>query len=144
MTAGLHASQKNEYNITVLRGPSISEMLLSDEQIDFTGIDMPDVVLALSQEGVDRRKSLLARLVKKTLVLKAPGVDLPPSEAEEYFLDFKSQGIKPQDWALAALATMATHNRVISTDMLRDALATRFTGDILASVQSLVSQITVE
>ncbi len=144
MTAGLYATQKNEYNITVLRGPSISEMLLSEERIDYAGIGMPDVVMALSQEGVDRRKALLARLDKKTLVLKAPGVNLPPSAAEEIFLDFKSHGIKPQDWALAVLATLAKQNRIISTDMLRRALTTRFRGDTLASVLKLIDQITAQ
>jgi len=144
MTAGLYATQKNEYNITVLRGPSISEMLLSEERIDYTGIGIPDVVIALSQEGVERRTSLLARLDKKTLVLKAPGVNLPPSAAEEFYLDFKSRGIKPQDWALSALATLAKQNRIISNGMLRGALTTRFRGDILTAVLRLLNQITAQ
>ena len=58
LTAGLQTTQKNEYNITVLRGPSISELILSPEEIDFTGIENPTVMVALDQEGVDRRRDL--------------------------------------------------------------------------------------
>ncbi len=142
LTAGLHVTQKNEYNITVLRGPSISDMILSEERIDYAGIGIPNVVIALSQEGVERRTPLLSRLDKKTLVLQAPGVNLPPSEAEISPLEFKSHGIKPQDWALAALAILAKQHRVISIGMLRTALTTRFRGDILTSALKLLNQIT--
>ena len=40
--AGLKATQKNDYDITVLRGPSISELVLSPEAIDYTGMSRPD------------------------------------------------------------------------------------------------------
>jgi pyruvate/2-oxoacid:ferredoxin oxidoreductase beta subunit len=144
LTAGLHTTQKNDYNITVLRGPSISEMILSEERIDYAGIGMPNVILALSGEGVERRKPLFARLDKTSLVLQAPGVDLPPTEADVFPLEFKSHGIRPQDWALAALAALAKQNRVISIGMLRTALTTRFQGDILTSVLKLLNQITAK
>ncbi len=141
LTAGLHATQKNEYNITVLRGPSISEMILSEEQVVFAGIDIPHVVIALSQEGLERRKTLFSHLDDKTLVLQAPGIDLPPTKAEVFFMDFKPLGIKSQDWALAALAILASRNRVISIDMLQAALTTRFRGDILAAALKLLNQV---
>ncbi|MBW2573715.1 MAG: 2-oxoacid:acceptor oxidoreductase family protein, partial [Deltaproteobacteria bacterium] len=56
--AGLQTTQKNEYNITVLRGHSITEVVLSPEEIGYTGIERPDVVLALSREGVERRRHI--------------------------------------------------------------------------------------
>ena len=88
LSAGLRATQKNEYDITVLRGPSISEVILSPQEIVYTGIDRPTVVLALSQEGVDRRKQLFNRLDSNTLVVRDQGVDLPPCHARLYPVDF--------------------------------------------------------
>ncbi len=41
LSAGLHATQKNDYPITVLRGHSISELVLSSKEIDYTGIVHP-------------------------------------------------------------------------------------------------------
>jgi Pyruvate/2-oxoacid:ferredoxin oxidoreductase gamma subunit len=142
LTAGLHATQKNEYNITVLRGPSISEMILSEDRVDYAGIDIPNVIIALSQEGVDRRKPLFDRLNHGTLILQAPEVNLPSTHAEVFLVDFKTCGIKPHNWALAALATLAKQNRVISTEMLNKALTIRFRGDVLESVLKLLNQMT--
>ena len=62
LTAGLNVTQKNEYNITVMTGPSISELILSPEEIDYTGIVSPTAVIALAPEGVARRKELFAQL----------------------------------------------------------------------------------
>ncbi|MGD9358710.1 MAG: thiamine pyrophosphate-dependent enzyme, partial [Desulfobacterales bacterium] len=73
LSAGLNTTQKNEYNITVLRGLSISELILSPEEIDYTGIQQPGVVIALAREGVDRRKNLFKQLDSKALVLQADG-----------------------------------------------------------------------
>ena len=81
LTAGLKTTQKNEYNITVLRGPSISELILSPDEIDYTGIDVPSVVVALDQEGVDRRASMFKQLTKDVLIIQVGGVRLPASQA---------------------------------------------------------------
>ena len=141
LSAGLRATQKNEYDITVLRGPSISEIILSPQEIGYTGIDRPTVVLALSQEGVDRRKHLFDRLDSNALVVRDQGVDLPPCHARLYPVDFKRQGIKAPDRALAALAVMAKLNKVIHLEMLQSALAYRFKGKVLKDALELVQSV---
>ncbi len=126
LAAGLKTTQKNEYNITVLRGPSISELILSPEEIDYTGIDMPSAVVALDQEGVDRRHSLFKHLTKDTLVIQINGVTIPASKARIHLVDLKNLGIKRTDWALASLAVLAKLNRIISAEMLKAALKLKF------------------
>lgn len=143
LTAGLQTTQKNEYNITVLRGYSITEVILSPLEIGYTGIEHPDVVLALSQEGVDRQKHLFNSLDENALIIQASGVTVPSGRAEMYEVDFKSQKIKSPDWALAALAVLAKMNRVIHTEMLTAALNYRFKNKILASSLDLVEQVKV-
>ncbi len=122
LTAGLRVTQKNEYDITVLRGPSISELILSTEEIGYTGIDRPNVVLAIGQEGVDRRKALFDHLEADSLVIQAQGVEIPPSKGRVLTFDFKGQGVKIQNWALASLSIMARVHKVISLEMLQSAL----------------------
>jgi 2-oxoglutarate ferredoxin oxidoreductase subunit beta len=111
-TAGLHATQKNDYPITVMRGHSVSELILSKEEIGYTGIDNPAVVIALGQEGVNQRQKIFAELTPDTLVVKAAGVDLPATAAEMWEIDFKIHKIKSQDWALAAIVQLARTNRM--------------------------------
>lgn len=124
--AGCHASQKNDYPITVMRGHSVSEIILSETEIDYTGIKSPAVVMALAAEGVNRRENMLAGLGSHALVIKAAGVQLPPGRASIIEVDFKAKNIKPQDWALAALALLAEQKKVLTTDMLKTALKLRF------------------
>ncbi|MBW2366769.1 MAG: 2-oxoglutarate synthase [Deltaproteobacteria bacterium] len=141
ISAGLHATQKTDYPITVLRGHSISEVVLSTEPIGFTGMDCPGLVLALADEGVGRRRGLFERLPMSSLILEAEGVSLPETNAQIQPVDFKALKVKRPDWALACLAVLAKLNRVISIEMLQAALAIRFKGDVLASSMDIIQRL---
>jgi 2-oxoglutarate/2-oxoacid ferredoxin oxidoreductase subunit beta len=141
LSAGLNATQKNDYPITVLRGHSISELVLSSEEIGFTGILNPDVIVALSQEGVERRKNFFGTLNEKTLILQVPEVKIPSCKAKVMNIDFKAQGIKSQDRALASLSILAKLNKVISLEMLQSALKVRFKEPALSISLDLVDQV---
>lgn len=124
--AGCHATQKNDYPITVMRGHSVSEIIISDTEIEYTGIDNPSVVIALAPEGVNRRTKMLANLSPEALIIKTAGLELPHCEATVIEVDFKAKKIKSPDWALAALAVLAEQKKVLTMDMLKAALKLRF------------------
>lgn len=141
LAAGLRVTQKNEYNITVLRGPSISEVILSPEEIGYAGIERPTVVIAIGQEGVDRRSRLFGDLDEETLIIQAKDVSLPRTKAGIHTVDFKLQGIKTPDRALASLGVLAKLKRAINLDMLQTALRGRFREPILTSSLGLVNRV---
>jgi len=126
LCAGMNVSMKNDYNITVLRGQSVSEILISPEKIGYPGIESPSVVLALSDEGIQRRKKIFANLKPGTFVLKEKSVDIPETKADVTEIDFKELKIKKQDWALASLGLMAKNENAINKEMLNYALKLRF------------------
>ncbi len=126
LSAGMHVSMKNDYNITVLRGQSVSEIIISPEKIGYPGIKSPTVVLALSDEGVQRRKNIFADLGPDTFVLKEKSVDIPQTPANVLEIDFRALKIKKQDWALASLGVMAKNEQAINKEMLDHALKQRF------------------
>ncbi len=141
MHAGLFVTQKNEYNITVLRGPSITELNLSPDPIGYTGIERPSVVLAVAPEGVERRQKVFEALGPDTLVIKAAGVDIPQTAGTVKEVDFKAMGLKKVDWSLASLAALAKENRIISKEMLAAALETRFKGKVLEASRAVVETV---
>jgi len=143
LTAGLNTTQKNEYNITVLRGPSISELILSPEEIDYTGIQSPGVIVALDQEGVNRRRDMFASLDSKTLVLQSTGLEVPAGNARIHQINLKSQKIKKIDWALASLGVLAQLGLIINPEMLEAALEIKFKGKILESSLELVRKVEI-
>lgn len=144
LTAGLNTTQKNEYNITVLRGPSISELILSPEEIDYTGIQSPSVIVALDQEGVNRRRDMFGSLDSKTLILQSTGVEVPPSRACIHQIDLKSQKIKKPDWALAALGVLAKLGQIINPEMLETALEIKFKDNTLKNSLALVRKVEID
>jgi len=144
LTAGLKVTQKNEYDITVLRGASNAEVILSSEEIGFTGIERPSVIAALGQDGVGRRRQLFKSLDQETLVLQADGIEVPETNATVRQIDFKGQGIKSPDWALASISLLAKLNRVISPEMFRSALETRFKRQSLVSSLELFDRVEMD
>ncbi len=140
MSAGLNVSQKNEYNITVLRGHSISEVILSPDKIAYTGIESPSIVLAISQEGIDRGKAVFSRLDDSAIVISAEGTTIPDTRATVHVADFKAVGIRSQDFALASLGVLARLKKGISSEMLEAALSMKFNGTVLETALKIVRQ----
>ncbi len=142
-SAGRHATQKNDYPITVMKGHSVSEVILSDSPIDYTGIEDPSVVIALAPEGVNRRKKMLAILSPGCTIVKAAGVDLPETRASVLEIDFKAKKVKSADWALAALTVLAGQNKTLSLEMLTVALKLRFKPKVLQMAQTVMEKVTL-
>jgi pyruvate/2-oxoacid:ferredoxin oxidoreductase beta subunit/Pyruvate/2-oxoacid:ferredoxin oxidoreductase gamma subunit len=143
LCAGMHVSMKNDYNITVLRGQSVSEILISPEKIGYPGIKSPSVVLALSDEGVLRRKKIFATLKPDTFVLKEKSVTIPKTPADVVEIDFKKLKIKKQDWALASLGVMAKKEKAINKKMLTYALKSRFNEKVCLIAMETIKKISL-
>jgi len=140
-SAGCHTTQKNDYPITVMKGHSVSEVIIADKEIEYTGIENPTVVIALAPEGVNRRKKMLATLSAESTVVKASGVELPHCQATVVEIDFKNHKIKPQDWALAALAVLAKRDLALSMKMLTAALELRFKAPVLEKAMVVTEKV---
>lgn len=141
LSAGMNVSMKNDYNITVLRGQSVSEILISPEKIGYAGIELPTVLLALSDEGVKQRKKLFSVLRESTFLFKEKSVCIPETNADIVELDFKELKIKRQDWALASLALMAKNEKALNIEMLQIALKLRFSEKNYLSAMDIVGKI---
>jgi len=141
--AGCHATQKNDYPITVMKGHSVSEVILSDAPIAYTGIENPSVVIALAPEGVNRRKKMLAALSSDCQILKASGLLLPDTTASTIEIDFTANKIKSSDWALAALAVLASKQTVLNVEMLAAALNVRFKQPVLEAAMAITQKMSL-
>ena len=59
--SGLHATMKGEYPVTVGTGFSVAEVILSREPINYTGLEEPDVMIIVGDEGLQKVKSRICR-----------------------------------------------------------------------------------
>ncbi len=124
MFSGVYVTHSCDYPVTVLRGHSISEVTISPKPIEFTGSTKPKWILAVGQEGVDRKRDTLSTLEKDVVILKAKDVYDVPCIGRIYEYDFDHLKIKQSDRALALIASLAEMNLVITSDMLVSALKT--------------------
>jgi hypothetical protein len=143
LSAGLFVSQKNEYDVTVLRGPSISELILSHEPIDYNGAASPSVVIVLAEEGVSRRKEIFSGLGPESLALCVEGPRIPGTPARIQRVDLKGLGVKRQDWALVSLSLLAQMGHIISEPMLHRALEIRFQGETLRRITESLAGVRI-
>ncbi|MFC2086295.1 thiamine pyrophosphate-dependent enzyme [Bacteroidota bacterium] len=60
MASGLKSTKKGEYPITVGTGYSVAEVILSRDEINYTGIESPDVLIITSKEGLDKVKDQIS------------------------------------------------------------------------------------
>jgi pyruvate/2-oxoacid:ferredoxin oxidoreductase beta subunit/Pyruvate/2-oxoacid:ferredoxin oxidoreductase gamma subunit len=141
LSAGMHVSMKNDYNITVLRGQSVSEILISPEKIGYAGIEIPTILLALSDEGVRQRQKLFPVLRESTFLIKEKSVSIPETIADIVEIDFKELKIKREDWALASLALMAKNEKALNVEMLQIALKLRFSEKNYLTAMDVVGKI---
>lgn len=138
--AGMHVTQKNDYNITVMRGPSVTEVIISPKAVAYTGVEHPDVVFALSQEGVDRGWNLLKEIKPQGRIILNSGVSIPKTSSHVLEVDFKRWGIKKEERALGALSLLARTKDPITPDALDQAIRQGILGKKLDQTLSVLEK----
>ncbi len=72
LLSGLRAAQRDDYPITIKSGHSVSELVLSPDEIYYTGIRRPDALLVLTQDGYQKVNHYLPLMTEDDLVFVTP------------------------------------------------------------------------
>lgn len=93
MNAGLWCTQKNDNPVTQGSGFSISEVIISPNEIFYTGIVVPDVVIAVSEDGLREleEKRTLSHLPPVSVVILDSGLKQPPTNARMLTYPFRKE-----------------------------------------------------
>jgi 2-oxoglutarate/2-oxoacid ferredoxin oxidoreductase subunit beta len=86
MFCGLNTTKKGEYPITVGTGFSLSEVILCREEVYYTGIEEPDLLLVTSMDGWQMVKN---KVKPKTLVIIDSSIEIP-EDIKAVKLDFRN------------------------------------------------------
>ena len=118
--SGLHATQSDDYPITVKTGHSIAELIFSPDPIDFTGIDSPDLMAILSEDGLAKAGPYLAAMPATGRVVMVPGLGDVDTRAtvEVLELDRLPNRVGKSELALVALTVAVVGQNVVSADAL--------------------------
>jgi 2-oxoglutarate ferredoxin oxidoreductase subunit beta len=140
LLSGMNVSQKNDYNITVMRGPSVTELILSPRAITYTGVEQPRVIIALAEEGVRRCWALFEKMKKGGRIILAAGIEIPSTAGQILEIDFKAGGIKKKEMALAACYILARDGDPVTAEMLEEALKQTFQGRRLEEARGVLEK----
>jgi pyruvate/2-oxoacid:ferredoxin oxidoreductase beta subunit/Pyruvate/2-oxoacid:ferredoxin oxidoreductase gamma subunit len=142
--AGLYATQRNDYPVTVKYGHSVSEVILSPQEIGYTGIVQPQIMIVLFKEGLARVKAQLAAMSEQdSLIIHK---DLLPVEtrAQVLALDFSQLGrgaSKKESWTVMALAAALAKLEIYPLEAFKEAVGARseFAAENLSAIEAGVS-----
>jgi len=140
MRAGLQATQKNDNPVTQGTGFSISEIILSPEEILFTGIEKPNALLIVSDEGAREleRNRVFADAVKTTLVLADDQIALPDMPCRVFRLPFR-RVVGPKLAATAAVLAWLNIARPIPLEAFWAASEARYGSESNSEKAKLLS-----
>ncbi len=124
LAAGLYSTQKNDNPITQGTGFSLAEIGLSPQPIEYTGMEFPDVVLAVSPEGWKelRANGTLARCRPETLLVLDAQLDASSVPGHLVPLALRSRAT-PKRAALAAVAAWLEEAEILPGEAWEAALA---------------------
>jgi Pyruvate/2-oxoacid:ferredoxin oxidoreductase gamma subunit len=105
LSVGLYSTQKNDNPVTQGSGFSLSEICLSPQPIEYTGMESVDVVVAVSQEGWNELEvnGTLAQLTPRTLLFLDSELEISNPAGRVLRQPFRRDAT-PKRAALAAIA----------------------------------------
>jgi len=121
--SGLWAAQRDDYPVTVKTGHSVSELVLSPEPIERAGVESPDAVLVLAEEGRRKVAGRAATLSAAGTLVTLPGLAAIETPARRRPLDPSAAATRfaKADLSLVAVAATAVELGLVPPEALEEA-----------------------
>ncbi|WP_372638801.1 thiamine pyrophosphate-dependent enzyme, partial [Fodinibius sp.] len=91
MRSGLQVTRKGSYPVTVGVGFSAAHLILSPEEILYTGAPGPDVAIITSRDGLDFARKMVAGLDNESMVLIDSSLEEPATNAQIISFPFREK-----------------------------------------------------
>jgi Pyruvate/2-oxoacid:ferredoxin oxidoreductase gamma subunit len=124
LAAGLYSTQKNDNPVTQGSGFSIAEICLSPQPIEYTGMESPDVVLVVSDDGWKELQAngTLAACREETLLLVDSQIDAILPIGRTIRLPLRREA-NPKRAALSAIAAWLEKTSLLPAEAWNAVLA---------------------
>lgn len=131
VAGGLFVSQKNDNPVTQGSGFSVSELWFSPEEIVFTGIQRPDIVLITSADGLKDvfSRSILDRLDSSSVIYMDDSLPMQETKGIVHRFPFR-RVLGAREAALGALVYAAVQQHVVSREGLQEFLEKHYRGNV--------------
>lgn len=123
MMSGLWATQRDDYPVSVMSGYSVSEVILSREEILYLGIEKPDIVAVLSPEGLSQVPRQLRAMDESQTVYVVPELAEHVQTRARKIVFNLTRPISKKSLALAATAAIIRHANLYPLEAFREAIS---------------------
>lgn len=122
--SGLWVTQRDEYPVTVATGYSVSQVILSPQEVLHTGFERPDWAVVLTPEGLGKVRRILQKMDRSCTLYLAEGLGPVETAARVVLLDLRGgpRPLPPHEQTLAALAAALDDSRLYPLEALREAI----------------------
>ncbi len=122
--SGLWATQRDDYPTTVMSGYSVSEVILSREEVLHLGIPQPDILAVLTPEGLSQvPRQLRAMDAAQTVYVVPELADQVETPARKVVLNTARAQTSRKALALAATAAIVRHANLYPLEAFREAIS---------------------
>jgi 2-oxoglutarate/2-oxoacid ferredoxin oxidoreductase subunit beta len=133
MRCGLCCTQRDDYPVTVMSGYSISEVILSPAEILYAGIEHPDLLAVITQEGLGQVQLLLAAMDESSTVYVVPELaDQVQTRARKVIFKPLPKKASRKTLAMLALAAMLRDTQIVPLAALVESIRTEQNSAIAA------------
>lgn len=136
--SGLWATQRDDFPVTVKAGHSISQLVLSPEEMPPVGVAVPDVLVLVSADGLKKVGGMLEAMRPDQLVVAVPEFASVTTEARLVVLDPKAwdSRVPKAQLGLMLMSAAVALTGVIPLAALRVAAAGRFEAENLNAIEA--------
>jgi pyruvate/2-oxoacid:ferredoxin oxidoreductase beta subunit len=117
--SGLQVSKKGSYPVTVGIGFSAAEVILSPNEIHFTGSPEPDHIIVLTEDGKDYAREVIASMSHGAIWADA-AIALPEHQVEARSFNFMER-MGARNAAIYSIFYLLTENRIFPIEALVEA-----------------------
>ncbi len=139
MLSGMQATMKGEYPITVGTGFSVAEVIADKNEINYTGLDNPDIAVIVTEDGLEKVKHRITADTKVYLDEKLTG---------KIDFSYKKLIIKPfhalvnrKSAALLAVAYVLKKEQLFPLEALKKVLSDHRLKDIFLDTVARVEEL---
>ena len=120
---GLHCTQKNDNPVTQGSGFSMSEVVLSPHEINYTAIENPSAIIVVSEDGMHEliQQKRFEHLTSFSLVLMDDSLPKPKTKADCIAAPFRKE-FGPKKAAVKALEMYLRRSGIIPVEALAQTL----------------------
>ncbi len=136
--SGLWATQRDDFPVTVKAGHSISQLVLSPEEMPPVGVAVPDVLVLVSADGLKKVGGMLEAMRPDQLVVTVPEFASVATDARLVVLDPKAWDTRvPKiQLGLMLMSAAVALTEMIPLEALRFAAAGRFEAENLNAIEA--------